>query len=168
MRKLCIYYHSNNWKKPCNNMIAKNLHTAKEKFPEGFFGSSILYINKWNVNKWFFSNEIELFMAYEIDCATMLELYRNSGSWTITQVVLMSLYLIIILKHPLIIYGFSFSASNFGQSGRPAAFGFLPEKTEKRRNGNGGTGGRTGDCGPAGGVASAALASCQVTPTGIA
>ena len=28
-------------------MIAKNLHTAKEKFPEGFFGSSILYINKW-------------------------------------------------------------------------------------------------------------------------
>ena len=46
MRKLCIYYHSNNWKKICN-MIAKNLHTAKEKFPEGFFGSSILYINKW-------------------------------------------------------------------------------------------------------------------------
>ena len=112
MRKLCIYYHSNNWKKPCNNMIAKNLHTAKEKFPEGFFGSSILYINKWNVNKWFFSNEIELFMAYEIDCATMLELYRNSGSWTITQEVLMSLYLIINLKHPLIIYGFSFSALN--------------------------------------------------------
>ena len=119
-------------------MIAKNLHTAKEKFPEGFFGSSILYINKYNINKWllstlnfrqvkihnstfwvkshyksqYFSNDIELFMAYEIDCATMLELYRNSGSWTKTKVVLMSLYLIIILKHPLIIYGFSFSALN--------------------------------------------------------
>ena len=36
-------------------MIAKNLHTAKEKFPEGFFGSSILYINKYNINKWLLS-----------------------------------------------------------------------------------------------------------------